>query len=122
MIEKLRGGATITDLVKDAGFDWQKVDNADRDSTDVNRAVLREAFRVEVTDRDPIYAGIAIGKADYAVMRVANVNVPSSADIDKTAIKTLSNDLTKNRASEAWRDFVAALRASSKVEIYDNNL
>lgn len=122
LIEKLRGGATITDLVKNAGFDWQKVENANRDSTDVNRAVLREAFRVEATESDPVYAGIAIGKADYAVIRVANVEVPSSADIDKTAIKTLGNDLTNNRAGDAWRDFVAALRASSEVKIYNNNL
>lgn len=122
LIEKLRGGATIAELIKDAGFDWKKVEAAGRESADVNRAVLREAFRAEVAGDQPAYLGIPIGKSDYAVIRVANIQVPPAGDVDPNAVQTLTGELMKERAAEAWRDFVAALRDHSDVTIYENGL
>ncbi len=122
LIEKLRGGATIAELIKDAGIDWKNVEAAGRESADVNRAVLREAFRADVTGDKPTYLGIAIGKADYAVIRVANVQVPPVSDVDTTAVQKLTGELMKARATAAWQDYVAALRGASDVTINRNDL
>lgn len=122
MIEKLRGGATIAELVKDQGFDWKKVEGAGRESSDVNRAVLREAFRAEVPAGEPAYLGIPIGKSDYAVIRVANIQLPAADAVDKAALSTLTGDVMKSRATESWRDFVDALRAASDVVVNEQDL
>ena len=114
--------ATIAELIKDAGIDWKNVEAAGRESADVNRAVLREAFRADVTGDKPTYLGIAIGKADYAVIRVANVQVPPVSDVDTTAVQKLTGELMKARATAAWQDYVAALRGASDVTINRNDL
>ena len=122
MIERLRDGETVTELVKGGGFGWESVEAASRESNDVNRAVLRAAFRIEGDDDGPIYAGVAIGKSDYAVLRVANVTTPAPEELDKSDVVDVQRELVTARAETTWREFLDALRSKSDVQIFHNRL
>ena len=122
LIERLRKGETVTELVKGHGFGWQQQEGATRESSDVNRAVLRAAFGVDASSRDPQYTGIPIGNTDYAIIRVANVVVPTDSEIARDDVATVQRDLVKGRMGAAWSEFVAAIRATSDVKIIEKNL
>lgn len=122
IIAGLRDGATVTELVQDKGFGWETAAAAGRDSDKVNRAVLRAAFKLAVPADSPAYTGIPIGKSDYAVIRVANVAMPAADEISESDVRAIESELLTARAETAWREFVDALRATSDVTIYQENL
>jgi len=122
LIERLRKGETVADVVKGRGFGWEQEEGATRESGDINRAVLRAAFSAEVSGSDPQYAGIPIGTTDYAIVRVANVVVPGESEIGRGDVATIQGELVKGRMGAAWNEFVAAVRAASDVKIIAKNL
>ena len=121
-ITRLRKGETVTELVKGRGFGWEHEEGANRESGDINRAVLRAAFSLEVPSDGPAYTGIPIGTTDYAVIRVANAVVPGESEIPRSDVASIQRDLVKGRMGAAWTDFVAAARAASDVKIIAKNL
>ncbi len=121
-IQRLRKGETVTELVKGRGFGWEQQEGATRDSGDVNRAVLRAAFAVQVPAGAPEYTGIPIGNTDYAVIRVANVVVPADSAIASSDIAAVQKDLVKGRMGAVWSEFVATIRAGSDINIIEKNL
>lgn len=122
LIERLRKGETVDDLVKGRGFGWEQEQGATRESSDINRAVLRAAFSTEVVGSQPQYTGLPIGNTDYAIVRVANVVVPADSEIARGDVATLQGELVKGRMGAAWSEFVAAVRAASDVKIIAKNL
>jgi peptidyl-prolyl cis-trans isomerase D len=122
IIMHLRAGGTVSDLLQEQGFGWERVEAADRESNDVNRAVLRAAFRAEVPENAPVYTGIPIGNADYAVIRIANVVTPPVDEIDSLDIVETTRQLLGSRTNETWQEFIESLRASSDVEVFPENL
>lgn len=122
LIERLRKGETVDDLVKGRGFGWEQEQGATRESSDINRAVLRAAFSTEVVGSEPQYTGLPIGNTDYAIVRVANVVVPADSEIARGDVATLQGELVKGRMGAAWSEFVAAVRAASDVKIIAKNL
>ena len=122
LIERLRKGETVTELVKGRGFGWEQQEGSTRESSDVNRAVLRAAFAIQVPTGGPQYTGIPIGNTDYAIIRVANVVVPAESEIARGDIATVQKDLVKGRMGAVWSEFVATLRAGSDVKIVEKNL
>ncbi|MGR8921477.1 MAG: SurA N-terminal domain-containing protein [Gammaproteobacteria bacterium] len=121
-IRQLRDGATVTELIKGRGFGWETALAAERDSTDVNRAVLRAAFRVDVEPGEPTFTGVPIGRSDYAVVRVANVTTPAPDALEADEVDEVKNELLGSRAESTWREFVASLRAQGDVRIFRENL
>lgn len=122
MIAKLRDGGTVTEIVTDKGFGWERAEAAGRDSRDVNRAVLRAAFRTEVTEGEPVYVGVPIGRSDYAIARIANPRMPDEIDLDIADVAAVKQQLAERRAAVTWQEFLKALRARSDVEIFSENL
>lgn len=122
MIEKLRGGAAVADIVEKSGFDWVTAAAVDRESDDINRAVLRAAFRTRVDGSGPAYIGVPVGQSDYAVVSIANVVMPAEGEIERKEVIAVQRELLEARAAIVWQDFVDALRASSHVEVFNRNL
>lgn len=122
MIERLRKGESVDDVVKGRGFGWEQEVGATRESGDINRAVLRAAFSTEVVGSDPQYTGLPIGNTDYAIIRVANAVVPADSEIARGDVATIQAELVKGRMGAAWTEFVAAVRAGSDVKVVAKNL
>ena len=122
IITRLRDGGTVADLLQEPGYGWERLEAVGRESNDVNRAVLRAAFRTEVPEGGPVFTGIPIGQADYAVIRIANVVTPPVNELDLFDIAETKKQLVGSRANAIWQEFLQALRASSEVEIFPENL
>ena len=122
VIEQLRSGALVNDVVEEHGLGWETALGVSREADNVNRAVLRAAFRLTPASEGPTFSGVPIGKADYAVVRIANVVTPTITELDNSDINDVQVELFNSRANAMWRDFVDALRANSKVEILTENL
>jgi peptidyl-prolyl cis-trans isomerase D len=122
LLERLRKGETVADVVKGRGFGWEHEEGATRESGNINRAVLRAAFSADVPGSNPQYTGLPIGNTDYAIIRVANVVVPADSEIARSDVATIQGELVKGRMGAAWTEFVAAVRAASDVKIIAKNL
>lgn len=122
MIKKLRDGGTVSDVVSAEGFGWETAEAANRESNEVNRAVLRAAFKTAVGDGNPVYTGVVIGKSDYAIIRVANLKQPAEDELTESDVSAVQQELVTPRANTSWREFLAALRDASDVEIFEENL
>ncbi len=122
IVERLREGGTVAELLQEPGFGWERVEAVGRESNDVNRAVLRAAFRTEVPEGGPTFTGIPIGQADYAVIRIANVVTPPANELDSLDITETTRKLVGGRTNAIWQEFLHSLRASSEVEIFPENL
>lgn len=122
MIAKLREGATVTEVVTNEGFGWETALGAGRNSTEVNRAVLRAAFRTEVPNDAPVYTGVPIGRSDYAVVRVANPLTPDVAELDVAEVANVKQELAESRVSATWQEFLKSLRSRSDVTVFPENL
>ncbi|MEQ8233588.1 MAG: SurA N-terminal domain-containing protein [Gammaproteobacteria bacterium] len=113
---RLREGDSVAEVIEDAGLGWESEDGVGRDSTAVNRAVLREAFRVSVpASGDAAYTTIPIGRADHAVVRVANVQTPAADEVSDRAIADVQQEITTARSTLTWQSFLESLRAGSEV-------
>ena len=122
LIERLRKGETVTELVKGHGFGWEQEEGATRESGDVSRAVLRAAFAAQVPAGGPQYTGIPIGTTDYAIIRVANVVAPAEGEIARDDIASVQKELVGGRMGAVWNEFVATIRAGSDIKIVEKNL
>ncbi len=122
LLERLRGGALLSEVVEEVGLGWESVEAAGRESNEVNRAVLRAAFRVSGSHSAPVFEGIPMGNADYAVIRIANIATPATDELDDAEVGRIQKELVGSRAESTWREFVGALRSRSDVEVYRNNL
>ena len=122
IIARLRDGGTVADLLQEPGFGWERVEAADRESNDVNRAVLRAAFRTEAPGGGPVFTGIPIGRSDYAVIRIANIVTPPATELDAFDIAEVRKELITSRTNTIWQEFLGSLKASSDVEIFPENL
>ncbi len=122
MVERLRSGESVKDVVEQGGFGWERAAGATRESNDVNRAVLRAAFRIEADTNGPSYDTVPIGLSDHAVVEVANVATPAGAELSRTTVGQVKQELIEARAETVWREFLLALRGASDVNIYNENL
>ena len=58
LLERLRAGEDAGKVMSSDGFDWKQARGVDRQSTDVNRAVLRAAFGATAAPGAPTYLGV----------------------------------------------------------------
>lgn len=124
LLAKLRAGETPTALMTAEKLKWEVVENARRDDTRLNRAVLRGAFRASLAKPDDrTYLGVEFGDGSYAVVEVSNVQTPKTLqEADSAATGRVREGLARARAITAWRDFVTGLRADARIELHPERL
>ena len=122
--EKLRTGASVAEVIEAEGLGWESTAGASRTSTDVNRAVLRAAFRTEVPGDEAAAAVITvpIGRADHAVARISNVRTPAAGELAESDVGAVQRELVTARATLTWQAFLDGLRLGSDVEVFKDRL
>jgi len=121
-LEALRDGAAPEAVVADSKFEWSRVDGANRRSTKVNRAVLREAFSLRPAQDGPRYFGLQLGSGDYAVVSVDNRQIPAPDAISDTEADALRRDLNSMRGNGGWEYLTAELERRYDVETFPDRL
>ena len=123
LVERLNNGEDLQTVVASAELTWENSANATRNSSKLNRAILRAAFRTEQgLGAEELYTGVPIGTGDYGVIGVSNVVIPPIEELNISDISQLRRDLASESATTSWQDFVALIKSDSDIESFPHRL
>ena len=122
LIQQMQEGVPAETAAEQAGLNWTEVEDADRRSTDVTRAVLREAFGLRPAEQGSRYAGMTLGSGDYAVIALHAVTRIDPAEVKDSEWKPIEQNLAVMRGNAAWEWVQAELEASHPIEVYPDRL
>ncbi len=123
VLTRLRAGEAAADVVAEQGLEWTSETRVDRDSDQLPRAVIREAFRIGGgDDGSPTYAGVPMGSGDFAVIEVSAVYLPAAAEVPSGEVAQARARIETDRSQAAWRRFVDGLRERADVKAYSDNI
>jgi peptidyl-prolyl cis-trans isomerase D len=119
LLARLKKGEVAADVMAQEKLDWVKVVSANRESTEVSRAVARAAFGVPLKDTDAsAFVGVQLGTGAYAVVEVSHLRLPKPEEIEGRKVAAIQRDTESFRLSSAWRDFLAELREEASIKTY----
>ena len=123
LVERLTKGEDLTSVMSEGGLKWEQLEGVTQDSSKINRAVLRTAFKsVSRSDGKVEYAGVPIGISDFAIVGISNVVLPPIDQLSTSEISQLRREASVARSSGNWFDFMELLKSDSKIETYPDRL
>ncbi|MGR8946843.1 MAG: SurA N-terminal domain-containing protein [Gammaproteobacteria bacterium] len=123
LLARLKAGEDPQTLLSTEQIEWKEHPAQGSDSSKVNRAVLRAAFKAPApVAGEATYIGVPYGVGDYALVKVSNVTYPSSGEVVSADVRAVQNTVSRNRVISDWRNFVAANREKADVELFPGNL
>ena len=121
LVSRIEAGADAETLLKSEGLDWKEVKSVDRQSSEVNSAVLEVAFGA-VLSSGVAYKGAPVGISDFVVVKVSNLVFPEISEMDLEEKERYKTRLLSQRVTDEWRDYVRNLRAQSSIKIFQDRL
>ena len=122
IIDRLQAGEDLSAIAEEYKVEWVEKKQIQRDNTDVNRAVLRAAFRLDTLQQEvPIYSGVQVG-GDFAVIILFAVEDAATVEIDAELQKRVHDLLNRRFADNEWKQFLNGAKDDTDVTIYRNNL
>jgi peptidyl-prolyl cis-trans isomerase D len=121
LVSRIEAGADAEILLKSEGLDWKEVKSADRQSSEVNSAVLEVAFGA-VLSSGIAYKGAPVGISDFVVVKVSNLVFPEISAMDLGEKERYRTRFLSQRVTDEWRDYVRNLRAQSNIKIFQDRL
>jgi len=104
-------------------IDWQAANEITRKTTDLDRSIVQQAFRLSRPTADSSrYGGVVLASGDYAVIRLNKVTDGDPAAVDAAARETLKRRLASDQGVNAQLRLVSALRAKAKIVVNNNEL
>jgi peptidyl-prolyl cis-trans isomerase D len=123
LVERLNNGEDLDAVITAEELRWERVDGATRDSSKLNRAILRTAFRSKpgAADRSAYY-GVPIGMGDFGIVGISNAKVPTAKELSISDISQLRREVSAERTAGNWLDFMDLLKSDSKIESFPDRL
>ncbi len=119
----LREGKTFEAVAEEEAVEWQHAADVTRDDVNVNRTVLRTAFRLgRPEDGKPVTGGVPLGSGDYVVIAVTTVNTPDRDTVGENEIKDIKLQLGRQRATMEWGQVLQELRARADVKLFTDRI
>jgi hypothetical protein len=122
LIELVKAGQPMSDVIAAEGLDWKNVVGAKRDSTEVNRAIINKAFSAVTDESGVVYLSAPVGASDNAIVRVSNVVFPKDDDLDQDSQSALRQQLEEEKKISSWATYVRDMRQQARVEIHYERL
>ncbi len=122
IIEKLKAGEEASSLFKEGS--WQSEQLVNRSSTVVNRQILKRAFSTPRPEESNRYSGFIANNGNYIVVQVSAV-LEGDAIPDHYPQKekdNLQSYLVSTYSDSELRAFIASLKESADIEIYEQFL
>ncbi len=119
LLARLKKGEAAAEVMAQEKLDWVKVISANRESTEVSRAVARAAFGLALKDADAsAFVGVPLGTGAYAVVEVSHLRLPKPEEIEGRKVEAIQRDTESFRLISSWRDFMAELREAASIKTY----
>lgn len=123
IVERLKKGEAVDAVMGAEKLDWQEAKGVSRDSSELNRAVARAAFQAALTpDGEPVVLGVALGSGSYAVVKVANLVLPTAEALAGKNVEAIQRDASRAYMAATWRGFMTQLRTDGKVKTFPERL
>jgi peptidyl-prolyl cis-trans isomerase D len=122
-IQELRKGTDPEMVAVQQGFSWQEATRVGRDAGNLNRAVVRAAFRAGVPGPgQTVFDGVSLGTGSYAIVAVTGVSDPDPGTLPEAERNAARKELVEQVAARAWSRFLDAGKAAAEVQVYRGNL
>jgi peptidyl-prolyl cis-trans isomerase D len=122
LLERLNKGEDRNALAQSENLKWTEVKDAGRGDTNVNRALARAAFKLAPSAGHTAYTGVELGTGEYAIIGVGEIQEGDAEKAPELDRKQTRQQLLDTWAQQDWKDYVAALKAQAKVQIYTDRL
>ncbi len=122
LLARLRGGEERSSVIDSAGLKWNEVKRVTREAEDIQRAVLRAAFRIGRPADRPLYEGVPMGAGDYALVEVTEVIDPEPSSFNGVQLAETRREIEAARSAASWADLLATLRARAEIEVFLDKL
>ncbi len=122
LLARLRSGEERGSVIDSAGLKWNEVKRVTREAEDIQRAVLRAAFRIGRPGDRPLYEGVPMGAGDYALVEVTEVIDPEPSSFNGVQLAETRREIEAARSAASWADFLATLRARAEIEVFLDKL
>jgi peptidyl-prolyl cis-trans isomerase D len=117
LLERLGGGEDHVALAQQEKLKWETVADADRQSPNVNRAVLREVFKLGRPVQKPLYGSVELGTGDVAVVAVLSVQDAEYKAIAEKNREALKDELMDSHSRFDWQDFMTETRGKANINL-----
>jgi len=127
VVEKMRGAATLEAAKGLAASElkapWKTQDKLTRSDTKLDRALVTEVFRTaKPTDNKPQYNMVQLGSGDVAVFALRNVEEGDPAKMDAAKKTGSSRTIANTYGSELFSQYLANIKASAKIQTFENRM
>lgn len=123
LLARLKKGDAVDAVMSVEKLEWHEAKGVSRETSEVNRAVARAAFQTPLAaDGSPALIGVPLGTGAYAVVRVANQQIPTAEQLAGKNIDAIRRDVARAYMAGTWRSYIDALRADAKVKTFPERL
>ncbi len=121
LLEKTGQGQPLAAAAGELGIEVDSLQAVTRDAIDVNRSVIRTAYRMAQSGQGKTaIENITLGNGDVAIIELKQINY--SQDIKGKTIDAVKAELQRLRALTDWEGLFRQLRDDATIEVYQSNL
>jgi len=122
LLEGMRNGQSVEQLMGNSALSWEVSQGIDITNNSIDPEILKKSFEANVPNNNPVYLGHELSEGDYAVIRVANVLIPSASSITSGEAALVEEEILRAQAAAVWDDFSRSQRQRFKIEIFEDRL
>lgn len=123
LIAQAEKGADIAAVMKDAKLDWERLGVIDRAATNVNHAIVEEAYTLaRPAAGKPVIGGASLPSGDFAVIAVYDVKEGDPAIADAKVKQAAHDMLLRGRAEDEFASYVKELKTTADIKRYPDKM
>ncbi len=122
LLEGMRNGLSVDQLAGNSDLNWEVLQGVNITNTSIEPEILKKSFEANVPNNNPVYFGQELPDGDYAVVRIANVSIPSADTITLGEAALAEEEILRAQAAAAWDDFSRSQRQRFNIEIFEDRL
>ena len=118
LIAQLESGASIEDLAKEHGYEWQVEQSVRRNSAQADRQVLQAAFTMSLAaNQSPSATTLSKPNGDVVVVQLEKVEAGSIEKLSSAEVSSLRGELQRNTVGRNMSNMISSLREQADVSI-----
>jgi peptidyl-prolyl cis-trans isomerase D len=124
IVEQLESGVSTDEVKTDVALEWTTVENTKRDNAEVNRSVLRNAFKAGIPSDKPVVTSNRLGSGDYSIIIVTAVHDAEIVEDDESEniSKATDIELRRSRGTNEWRQFMKNVKSNADIQLFKENI